>query len=339
MNRNELQLLAELSDPDEGVVRALGALDGDLILLGAGGKMGYGLSLMALRAFQMAGKSNRVIAVSRFNSSDVAEQLRLEGITTISCDLLDVDAVRLLPEAANVVSLVGQKFGTSLHPAQTWATNTIAPANIAQRYCDSQIVVLSSGNVYPLTSVTSSGASESTALSPVGEYGQTAVGRERIFEHFSQTHGTPMTLIRLNYANEPRYGVLVDIALKVRQGEPIDVTMGHVNAVWATDVNRVVYKCFELSNSPPAVINVAGPQVLKVRDLALAFGEAFGMDPVIIGHEAETALLSDASKCWQQFGGPEATTDYMIRRIASWIMEGYPTWDLPTGFQVRSGAF
>lgn len=301
--------------------------------------MGYGVALMALRAFQMAGRSNRVIAVSRFNSSDVAEQLRLEGIEAIACDLLDVDAVRALPEAGNVISMVGQKFGTASQPGQTWVTNTVVPAHIAQRYCDSQIVVLSSGNAYPFVPVTSGGATEATPLSPIGEYAQSAVGRERIFEHFSLTHGTPMTLVRLNYANETRYGVLVDIAMNVRKGEPIDVTMGHVNAVWATDANRVVLKCFELTDSPPSVINVAGPEALKVRALALAFGEAFGVEPVIVGTEAASALLSDSSKCWQRFGGPEATTDYMIRRIAGWIMEGYPTWERPTRFEVRSGAF
>ena len=339
MNRNELQLLAELSDPDEGVVRALAALDGDVMLLGAGGKIGYGLALMVHRGLELAGKKSRVIAVSRFSSPEIAEQLRLEGMQTVAADLLDVDAVRALPDAANIIYLVGQKFGTTSQPGLTWLTNTIIPANVAQRFCDSQFVVVSTGNVYPLMPVAGGGASESTPLSPVGEYGQSALARERIFEHFSRTHGTPMSIIRLNYANEPRYGVLVDIAMKVRRGEPIDVTMGHVNAVWATDANRVIVKSFGLTDSPPSVLNVAGPRTLRVRDLAMAFGEALGVEPVIVGHEDEHALLSDAYKCWSTFGEPEATDDYMIRRVAAWILEGYATWDRPTDFQMQTGEF
>jgi nucleoside-diphosphate-sugar epimerase len=339
MNRHELHLLAELSDPDEGVVGAMAALEGDLLLLGAGGKMGYGIALMALRAFKEAGKSNRVIAASRFSDRELREQIELEGITTLACDLLDAEAVRGLPDAPNVMSLVGQKFGTSQSPGLTWVTNTVIPAMICQRFCDSQIVAFSSGNVYPLTPVDSRGASEQTPLAPVGEYGQTVLGRERVYDYYSRTQGTPATIVRLNYANEPRYGVLVDIAMKVRRGEAIDVTMGCVNVLWATDANRVGLKCFELTSSPPTTINLAGPRVVSVREVAAMFGAAFGVDPVITGTEASTALLSDATKCWTRFGGPEAEVDYMVRRIADWIMQGYPVWAKPTHFEVRGGTF
>ncbi len=339
MNRCELQLLAELSDPDEGVVDAVASLDGDIMLLGAGGKMGYGLSLMALRAMRMAGLSHRVMAVSRFSHGELSQQLRLEGIETIACDLLDPHAVDRLPEAANVIAMVGQKFGSSQNPGLCWQANVAVPANIARRFCDSQWVVFSSGNVYPFVPADSGGADESTPLSPVSEYGWTVVGRERIYDQFSRTHGTPMTILRLNYANEPRYGVLVDIAMMVRNSRPIDLSMGHVNVVWTTDVNRVVLKAFSLTHSPPMVLNVAGPQALKVRDLAGQFGEAFGIEPIFTGQENPTALLSDAGECWKKFGQPEATVDYMIRRVAQWIMEGNATWELPTRFEVRSGRF
>lgn len=339
MNRNELQLLAELSDPDEGVVNAIASLEGDIMLLGAGGKMGYGLSLMALRAMQMAGLPHRVIAVSRFSNGDLLQQLKLEGIETIVCDLLDPHAVDRLPDAANVIAMVGQKFGSSQNPGLCWHTNVSAPANISRRFCDSQLVVFSSGNVYPFVPVDSGGAHESTLLSPVSEYGWTVVGRERIYDQFSRTHGTPMTILRLNYANEPRYGVLVDIATMVRNNQPIDLSMGYVNVVWATDVNRVALKAFSLTDSPPKVLNVAGPQVLRVRDLAQQFGEAFGIEPVFTGEEHATALLSNADECWKRFGEPEAPVDYMIRRVAEWIMQGNPTWELPTRFEVRSGRF
>jgi len=343
MNRCELQLLAELSDPDAGVIETMSRLDGDLLLLGAGGKMGYGLALMALRALKESGKSKRVIAVSRFSSHGLRDEIASEGIETVSCDLCDADAVRRLPDATNIIYMVGQKFGTAQSPGATWLTNTVIPAALAQRFCDSQIVAFSSGNVYPLMPVAPGGgvggASEDTGVSPVGEYAMTVVGRERILDHFSRTQGTPMTIVRLNYANEPRYGVLVDIAMKVRRGEPVDVTMGYVNAVWTTDANRVALKCFDLTSSPPAIVNLAGPQTLSVREVAQRFGEAFGVTPMIKGIEAETALLNDASRCWTRFGGPEATLDYMIGRIADWIMQGNPTWDRPTHFEVRSGIF
>ncbi len=351
MNRCELQLLGELSSPDAGVIDVMSRLEGDLLLLGAGGKMGYGLALMALRALRESNRPNRVLAASRFSSGGsggsggsgagaaLRNEIQSEGIETIACDLSDAAAVRDLPDAPNIIYMVGQKFGTAQSPGATWVTNIVIPAAVAQRFCDSQIVAFSSGNVYPLTPIDSGGASEGTPVAPVGEYAMTVVGRERILDHFSRTQGTPMAIIRLNYANEPRYGVLVDVAMKVRRGQPVDVTMGYVNAVWTTDANRIALKCFDLTASPPAIVNLAGPQTLSVRELALRFGEALGVQPVITGVEASTALLSNASACWRRFGEPEAGVDYMVRRIAEWISQGYPTWDRPTHFEVRSGVF
>lgn len=338
MNRNELQLLAELSDPDAGVVKTLAAMEGDLILLGAGGKIGYGLALMAKRAFQESNKTNRVIAVSRFRSPGLREEMESDHIETITCDLSDAAAVRGLPDADAVIYMAGLKFGTSDNPGLTWLTNTYVPALVAQRYCDSTIVAYSSGNIYPLAPADGEGPTEDSPVGPVGEYGQTVLGRERILEYFSRSHGTPMTLVRLNYANEPRYGVLVDLAMKVRRGEPIDVSMGYVNVVWQTDANRVALKCFDLAASPPAVVNLAGPKV-AVREMATRFGEAFGKEPIFVGQEADTALLSCGDACWRRLGPPEATLDYMIGRIADWLMAGYLTWRTPTHFEVREGAF
>jgi len=339
MNRNELQLLAELSDPDEGTVAAVASLTGNIMLLGAGGKMGYGVALMALRAAQMAGTNQRIIAVSRFTDSDLADQLKLEGIETIACDLLDPRAVQQLPDAANVIAMAGHKFGITRNPGLSWQSNVCIPFNIVKRFCDSQIVVLSSGNVYPYVDVDGGGAVEATPLDPVSEYGWTVVGRERIYDQCSRTYGTPMSILRLSYANEPRYGVLVDIAMKVRRGEPIDLTMGHVNVAWATDVNRVTMKAFTMTDAPPAILNVAGSQTLHVRELAELFGEAFGLTPNLVGEESATALLSNSSSCWQRFGEPEATVDYMIRRVAEWIMQGNVMWDIPTRYEVRSGEY
>lgn len=339
MNRAELQLLAELSEPGPELIESLAAMEGDLMLLGAGGKIGHGIALMAKRAFSEAGKSNRVIAVSRFSDASVKQQIEADEIETITCDLTDVDAVRALPDAANVLYMVGHKFGTGDNPGTTWVLNTFAPAVVAQRFAGSRIVAYSSGNIYPFTPIDSGGPDESTPPDPVGEYGASVLGRERIFEYYSRTNSTPVAIVRLNYANEPRYGVLVDIATKVQAGEPVDVTMGYVNVVWTTDANRATLRCFELCDSPPAVLNLAGPDTLSVRDLAQRFGEALGVEPVIKGQEAETALLSNGAACWERFGEPEADVDYMIERIAGWLMEGNPTWNRPTHFEVRSGKF
>lgn len=339
MNRNELELLAEISEPDDGVIETLSKLDGDLLLLGAGGKIGHGLALMARRAFDAAGRQDRVIAVSRFSDEHVQQQIEADGIDTIRADLTDVDAVRGLPDAPNVVYMAGHKFGTSDSPGLTWLLNVYAPALVAQRYRGGRIVAYSSGNIYPLAPVDSGGPSEAVGPAPVGEYGQTVLGRERIFDHFCRDHGTPVSIVRLNYANEPRYGVLVDIATKVMTGEPIDLSMGYVNVVWTTDANRVTLRCFGLCATPPDVLNLAGPQVLAVRDLAERFGEALGVEPVFTGEPAPTVLLSDASRCWALFGEPAADVDYMVRRIADWLAAGYQTWNRPTHFQVRNGAF
>ena len=339
MNRAELLLLAELSDPDEDVIRTLSVMQGDLLLLGAGGKIGQGLALMARRAFQEAGKTNRVIAVSRFSDAELRKNLEEDGIETIACDLTDARAVRELPDASHVIHMIGVKFGTGGNPGLTWVTNTYIPALAAQRYCDSSIVAFSSGNVDAFSPSDSNRPDEKTPLNPVGEYGASVVGRERVLDYFSRLHGTPMTILRLNYANEPRYGVLVDIATKVMQSEPIDLAMGHVNVLWQTDSNRVTLKAFDACESPPTVLNLAGPQVLRVRELAARFGDVFGIEPAFTGSEAPTALLSDASACWQRFGPPEAELDHMITRISDWLMAGYPTWNRPTHFEQRGGTF
>ncbi|MEX2214297.1 MAG: NAD(P)-dependent oxidoreductase [Phycisphaeraceae bacterium] len=339
MNRAELQLLAELSDPDEDVIRTLSAMQGDLIFLGAGGKIGQGLALMARRAFIETGASNRVIAVSRFSDPQARANLEEDHIHTMACDLTDAGMVRDLPDASHVVYMTGVKFGTQDNPGQTWVTNTCIPAIVAQRYCDSSIVAFSSGNVYPYFPVDSQGPDETVPLSPVGEYGWSVVGRERVLDYYSRLHGTPMTILRLNYANEPRYGVMVDIAVKVMRSEPIDVTMGYVNVLWQTDSNRVTLKAFDVCDSPPAVLNLAGPEAVSVRELAGRFGERLGVEPIFTGSEATTALLSNASACWAKWGPPEAELDHMIGRISEWLMAGYPTWNRPTHYEQRSGSF
>lgn len=339
MQPDERQILMDISQPDEGVVRTLWAMPGDLLLLGAGGKIGHGLALMAKRAFEQGGKKNRVIAVSRFSSPKARQALESDGITTISCDLADTEAVQKLPDAADVVYLAGQKFGTSDGPATTWMLNTVVPGVVARRWASSRIAVYSSGNVYPFTPIESGGPKETDPVGPVGEYAQSVLGRERIFEYYSRLLGTRVTLVRLNYAVEPRYGVLVDLATKILNKEKIDITQGYVNIVWQGDCNRATLRSFELASSPPAILNLAGPQTLAVRDLIVKLGEALGVRPKIIGKPAKTALLSNGSYCWQTFGPPLVSPDEMVQRVTGWLKSGGATMGKPTHFEARDGKF
>ena len=339
MNLSERQLLEDIGEPDDDVVRTLAGLTGDLLLLGAGGKIGHGLALMARRGLEATGSERRVIAVSRFGDSDVRRRFEDDGITTMACDLGDRQAVEALPDASDVVYLVGQKFGTSAgNEAVTWLLNTYVPGVVAQRWARSRIAVYSSGNVYAFADARTNGPKEDGPLAPLGEYAQSVLGRERVFEHFSRVNGTPVTTIRLNYAQEPRYGVLVDIARKVAAGEPVDVTQGYANVVWAGDVNRVTLRCLDIAASPPRIVNLAGPKV-AVREVALKFGQRLGTTPRFTGTESETALLSDGAFCWETFGPPRVSVDEMIDRIAAWLEAGHTTWDKPTHYEVRDGKF
>lgn len=339
MNQTERNMLMDISEPDEGVIRTLANLRGDLLLLGAAGKIGHGLALMAKRAFEQAGVKKKVLAVSRFSSPSVRDEFEADGITTLVADVSDAKAVEKLPDASDVIYLVGQKFGTSAgNEATTWAMNAYVPGVVAQRWSKSRIAVYSSGNVYAFTPVNSDGPDENGKLAPIGEYAQSALGRERIFEYFSRRHGTPVTTIRLNYAQEPRYGVLVDIATQVLEDQVIDVTQGHANVVWAGDCNRVTLRCLDIVQSPPRVLNLAGPKV-SVRDMAERFGKKLGKTPKFTGQEAPNALLSDGAYCWKTFGPPRVTVDQMIDRIAGWLTQGQATWNKPTHFEVRDGKF
>lgn len=329
----------DISEPDEGVIRTLWAMRGDLLLLGAGGKIGHGLALMAKRAFADGGKKNKVIAVSRFTSPKSREVLEADGITTIPCDLQDAAAVAKLPDATDVVYLAGQKFGTADGPATTWLLNTVVPGVVARRWAKSRIAVYSSGNVYPFTTVESGGPKEDHPVGPIGEYAMSVLGRERIFEYYSRSLGTPVTIIRLNYANEPRYGVLVDLANRILAGEEIDLSQGYVNILWQGDCNRVTLRSFEISNTPPAILNLAGPEILPVRDVATRLAKALGQKLKVTGRPAKTALLSNSSFCWETFGPPKTTVDQMIDRVAKWIVAGGETMGKPTHFEARDGKF
>ena len=328
-----------LSEPDDAVIEAMGRLPGDILVLGVAGKMGPTLARMARRASDTAGVSRRVIGVARFTDEASEPSLREHGIETIRCDLLDPDSLSRLPEAPNVVFLAGMKFGSTGREAQTWAINTHLPGLVARRFAGSRIVALSTGNVYGLTPVDRGGSKETDIPSPQGEYAMSCLGRERIFEHFSRSMGTPTALIRLNYATEMRYGVLLDLGRKVMAGEPIDLAMGYFNAIWQGDASAMTLRMLGHASSPPMILNVSGIETLSVRQVAERFAEILGNPATFLGAESSEALLSDTSKAEELFGPPRVDIDRVIGWTADWLLRGGPTSGKPTRFEVRDGRF
>src|SRR5437588_3030434 len=305
-----------LSRPTAEDVSAMRAIEGDLLILGAGGKMGPSLAALARRAADLAGSRKRIIAVSRFSDEELRAQFSSQNIETISCDLLEPGALGKLPDAANVLFMAARKFGTSGSEYLTWAMNTFVPGLVAERYRSSRIVAFSTGNVYPLTDVHEGGAVESTPVEPKGEYAQSALGRERMFEYGSQRWGTPVTIQRLTYAVELRYGVLWDIGLAVFERRPIDLRMGYANVIWQRDANSACLRSFAHCQSPPLILNLNGPETLSVRTIAEEFGRRFHIEPVFSGKESDRALLSNASKAQSLFGKPTVSPAQMMDWIA-----------------------
>lgn len=333
------ELEDHLSSPPETVVNELAALDGDLAILGAGGKMGPALAHMAQRAFAAIGTNRKVIAVSRFSRPDIREQLEEWGITTHCCDLLNPQETEKLPDAQLVVSMSGFKFGSATQPDYSWATNCLVPAYVCQRYRGSRVVAFSSGNVYGLTSVARGGSVESDPLDPVGEYSMAALGRERIYEFCSRQWDIPTAILRLNYATELRYGVLVDLALQVLNNKTIDLTMGHVNVIWLRDANAMTLRAFTHACSPARIINVAGGEIIRVRDAADIFAHRFDTSAVVTGTESDQAFLNNATDAYSLLGSPEHSAQQMIEWTASWIARGGENAGKPTHFQVLNGKY
>ena len=328
-----------LSTPDEQVVQTLSDLDGDIIVLGVGGKMGPTLARMAKRGSDQAGVTRRVIGVSRFSSEESRKQLEAWGIETITCDLLDEDAVQRLPDAPNVVYMAGFKFGATANPSLTWAMNCYLPAIVARRFRDSRMAAFSSGNVYGAVAVDSGGSRETDPLNPIGEYAMTILGRERMFDHFSRTLGTPISLLRLNYATELRYGVLVDLAQQVFAETPIDVTMGFVNVIWQRDANAMAIKSLAHTSTPPRILNIAGSEILRVREVCSKLARLMNKKVTFTGEEAPDALLNNAQHSCTLLGQPTTTGDEMIRWTAEWVMQGGASLGKATHFESRSGSF
>lgn len=328
-----------LSEPTPGVVETCARLDGDVILLGVAGKMGPTLARMLKRGSDQAGVERRVIGVSRFSSGDMEGRLQSNGIETIRCDLLDEEQVADLPDAPNVVYMPAMKFGATGNESLTWAMNTHLPSIACRKYRDSRIVAFSTGNIYGLTPIDGSGSVESDKPDPVGEYAMSCLGRERMFEHFSRTLEIPVSVIRLNYACEPRYGVLVDIAQRVWNNEPVDVSMGFFNIIWQGDANAMTIQSFDHASTPPWFVNITGPERLSIRDTAQKFGERLGRDVDLTGAETDTALLSDSSQAMGLFGRPRTEVETLMGWIAEWIRRGGENLGKPTKFESRDGKF
>jgi len=337
--RSVAELEDKLSEPSPGVIEAMSRLEGDLLILGIGGKMGPSLAQLAVRAIAASGVERRVIAVSSFSTKGLRKRLESMDIETVQGDLLEPGVLESLPEVPNVIHMVGRKFGSTGAEWLTWATNVHLSALVAQRFKDSRIVAFSSGNVYPLERVLSGGSTESTEPDPVGEYAITCLGRERLFEHFSRRNGTKMLLLRLNYSAELRYGVIVDIALQVWNENPIDLTMGHLNCVWQGYANSVALQGLDIADSPPRILNLTGPELVSIRWAATRLGTLMNKKPAFVGQEAGAALLSNATACHRLFGYPQVSLDILIEWVAHWVMNSGELLDKPTHYETRNGRF
>jgi nucleoside-diphosphate-sugar epimerase len=337
--QTEAELEDRLTEPRAELVDFIPNISSPLVVLGAGGKMGPSLAVLAQRGAEAAKHPLSVIAVSRFSDERTRSWLEQRGVKTIQADLIDRAAVQQLPESKNVVYLVGLKFGTATNPSLTWAVNTLAPAHLAERYSKARIVALSTGNVYPLVPVETRGATEAHPLTPLGEYANAAVARERILEYFSRKNATAMALLRLNYAVELRYGVLADIARKVWMQEPIDLTNGFFNCIWQGDANEMILRAFALAATPARAWNLTGQEQIRVRDMALTFAQLLGKEPRFTGVESDTALLSNSARLCAELGKPATPLDSVVQWIAHWLKAGGRSLDKPTHFEVRSGAY
>jgi nucleoside-diphosphate-sugar epimerase len=324
-----------LCRPSQALIDDLQKVDGDIMILGVAGKMGPTLAGLAKAALP----HRRVIGVARFSDARVRTWLQARGIETLSCDLLDETAIKALPKTQNIVFMAGRKFGAEGDLSLTWAMNAHVPALVAQAFAGSRIVAFSTGCVYPFVPVDGKGASETLPPDPPGEYAQSCVGRERMFEYFSRKFATPGRLFRLNYAIDMRYGVLHDIATRILGGKPIDVSLGHVNFIWQGDASAQALRCLAHCDTPTSPINVSGHEVLSVRDLAAILGARLGREPIIVGKEEPTAWLTDTSQATKLFGLPIVDTAQLIAWTADWVSRAMPSLGKPTKYEVRDGRY
>lgn len=337
---SELELLEqELLKPSEALISDMQSLEGDIIMLGVAGKMGPSMARLARQAADLSGVKRRIIGVSRFSDPATRADLEDDGVETIAADLLNEDHLAALPDAPNIIYLAGQKFGTTGKEPFTWAMNAYLPGRVAERYRNSKIVAFSTGNVYPFSPVTHGGVAEDQPTGPVGEYGQSCLGRERIFQYFSMRYNIPTLIYRLNYAIDLRYGVLLEIAKSVTEQRPIDLTTGFVNVIWQGDANEIAIRALHHCDVPAKLLNVTGPETVSVKWLGEQFGSLLGKTPEFVNEPQPSALLSNASLAHKLFGYPRVTLRKMIELTAAWLQQGGKTLNKPTHFQERTGKF
>ena len=328
-----------LSAPSDALVQDMAKLQGDLMILGAGGKMGPTLCVLAKRAVEKSGVSRRVIAVSRFSDPIAVQLLHDNGVETISCDLTDRDQLAALPDVENIIFMAGVKFGTTGNESYTWHMNAAVPAFVADRFRGARIVVFSSGNVYPIVPIASGGCRECDPVGPIGEYTQSVLARERVFEHAAKQYGTKVLIYRLNFAVDLRYGVLYDMAQRILAGEPIALDTPVLNCIWQGSANEMALRSLLHAQSPANIMNITGPEIVSVRAAARQLGEYLGKEPIFSGHEGTDAYLNNAERAMEAFGYPAVPIHTLIRWQAEWIMDGGRGLNKPTHFEERKGSY
>ncbi len=333
------QLMTTLTTPSHRLINDVKKIKGDIMILGVGGKMGPSLAILAKKAFDAAGLDKKVYGVSRFSSGNLNNELENKGIETIAVDLLNDNEFNSLPEVENIIFMAGKKFGTIGNEHETWGMNTYLPSKVAEKFPNSNIVVFSSGNIYPFVDIAKGGCTEQTPTNPIGEYAQSCLGRERIFTYFSKKNKTPMLLFRLNYAIDMKYGVLLEIANQVYKGIPVDLTTGVVNVIWQGDANEYAIRSLLHCSTDPTILNVTGPETISIRWLAEEFSNHFNKEVTFMNEESSTALLNNAGKAHQLFGYPQVTLQQMIEWTAEWIENEGEVIEKPTHFQERKGEF
>ncbi|MBI2951825.1 NAD(P)-dependent oxidoreductase [bacterium] len=331
----ERALIDRMTTPSPEVRQAVSQIDDDLMILGVSGKMGPTLAELLVRA----GARRRVLGVARFSDPAQRDALEAAGVRTIKCDLLDDSALNALPDAGHIFLMAGFKFGATGNEALAWAMNTLVPAKVMQRFPKAKVVYVSSGNVYRFARVDQGGAREGDPLEPIGEYAQSRLGGERMVQFYASRNGTPAVIVRLFYATELRYGIILDIATKVWGRRPIDLAMGYVNQIWQGDANASLARAFPLCESPARVINLTGGEILSVREVAQRLGAIMGVTPIFEGRESETALLGDATECLKAFGPPSVPPATLVEWVAHWVMRGGATLNKPTKYESRTGTF
>ncbi len=333
---NSVEELDELlSRPSESLIAFMKRLSGDIMILGAGGKVGPTMALTAKRAVDAAGVKKKIIAVDLLP----LEALKAKGIETIACNMLDLDSVSKLPQVENIIYMVGRKFGSTGSESMTWAINVIVPYHVARTFTKSRIAAFSTGCVYPIMDIKSGGATEATPAEPIGEYAQSSLGRERMFDYFADTQKERVVQVRLNYAVELRYGVLYDIASKVWAGEPVDVTTGYANVIWQGDACNQIIQSLELASSPARILNVTGPETFAIREVANTFGKLLGKTAVISGQENGLGYLNNARQANQLFGNPTVPLGQVIEWIAQWVKKGGANLGKATHFETQNGKY